>query len=112
VAGDAGQAQAPSLSQGKLDDLTATWGASIRARIEKRKRYPSAADGASGTVTVRLTIARSGALTGLSIVGSSGNPALDEAAKKAVRSAGRFPAAPKGLPQDSYNFTLPMRFSR
>lgn len=112
VAGDSGQAQAPTLSQGKTDELTASWGASIRARIERRKRYPTAADGASGTVTVRLTVARSGALASLSIIGSSGNPALDEAAIKAVRNAGRFPAAPNGLTQQSYSFTLPMRFSR
>ncbi len=112
VAGEGGQAQAPSLSQGRINDLTANWGAKIRARIEKRKRYPLAADGASGTVTVRLTVTRSGALAGLSIAASSGNAALDEAAIKAVRGAGRFPAAPEGLTQDSISFTLPMRFSR
>lgn len=112
VAGDGGQAQAPSLSQGRINDLTASWGSSIRAKIERRKRYPMAADGASGTVTVRLTITRSGALADLSIAASSGNAALDEAALKAVRAAGRFPAAPEGLPQDSTSFTLPMRFAR
>jgi protein TonB len=58
-----------------------------------------AADGASGTVTVRLTVTRSGALADLSIAASSGNAALDEAALKAVRAAGRFPAAPEGLSQ-------------
>jgi len=112
VAGDSGQAQAPSLSQARINDLTASWGATIRARIEKRKRYPLAADGASGTVTVRLTITRSGALADLSVVASSGNAALDAAAIKAVRAAGRFPAAPEGLSQDSTSFTLPMRFAR
>lgn len=112
VAGDSGQAQAPSLSQARINDLTANWGATIRARIEKRKRYPLAADGASGTVTVRLTITRSGALVDLSVVASSGNAALDAAAIKAVRAAGRFPAAPEGLSQDSTSFTLPMRFAR
>jgi protein TonB len=90
----------------------ANWGASIRARIEKRKRYPMAADGASGTVTVRLTVTRSGALAGLDIAASSGNAALDEAAIRAVRAAGRFPAAPDGLTQNSTTFTLPMRFAR
>ena len=112
AAGDGGQAQAPSLSQARINDLTASWGATIRARIEKRKRYPLAADGASGTVTVRLTITRSGALADLSVVASSGNAALDAAAIKAVRAAGRFPAAPEGLSQDSTSFTLPMRFAR
>lgn len=111
AAGTNGKAQAPTLSQGETADLTASWGASIRARIEKRKRYPRGADGATGTVTVRLSVTRSGALAAVSIVSSSGHPALDDAAVKAVQGAGRFPAAPKGLPQDSYTFTLPMRFA-
>jgi protein TonB len=65
VAGEHGQPQAPNLSQGWINDLTPSWAASIRARIEKRKREPIAA--------------------------SSGNAALDEAALSAVRAAGRFP---------------------
>ncbi len=111
AAGSSGKAQAPTLSQGQTADLTASWGASIRARIEKRKRYPRGADGASGTVTVRLSISRAGSLIALSIAESSGHPALDDAAIQAVRAAGRFAAAPDGLPQDSYSFTLPMRFA-
>ncbi len=112
VAGQGGQAEAPALSPGRAANLTAEWGGAIRSRIERRKRYPAAADGVSGTVTVRLTVTRGGVLTSVAVTASSGHPALDEAAIKAVRSAGRFPAAPRGLPEESYGFTLPMRFER
>lgn len=111
-AGDGGAAQSATLSKARINDLRAGWGAAIRGRIERRKSYPSAARGASGTVTVQLAISRSGKLAGVSVVQSSGNAALDGAAIKAVTAAGRFPAAPKGLSDASYSFTLPMQFSR
>lgn len=110
-AGDSGTAQAATLSTTRLNDLTAGWGASIRSRIERRKSYPAAARGASGTVTVRLTVSRSGQLAAVGVVRSSGNAALDQAAVRAVQSA-RFPAAPAGLTDASYSFTLPMTFQR
>lgn len=111
-AGASGGAQSATDSQARAHDLKAGWGASIRARVERRKAYPRDAGSASGTVTVQLSVSRSGALAGVALVGSSGNPALDAAAVKAVRAAGRFPAAPAGLGDASYSFTLPMSFSR
>lgn len=112
AAGQGGTAKASTLSQAAANDALAGWGASIRARIEKRKRYPAAADGASGRVTLRLTIGRNGQLQGVAIAASSGNAALDAAALKAVQSAGRFAKAPSGLTEASYSFSLPMRFER
>ncbi|MDO9526938.1 MAG: TonB family protein [Gemmobacter sp.] len=111
-AGDGGSAQAATLSKARANDLKAGWGATIRSRIERRKSYPPSARSASGTVTVRLTLSSSGALTGLAVARSSGNDALDQAAIRAVRAVGRFPSAPKGLGDASYSFTLPMTFSR
>lgn len=111
-AGNARQTQAATLSAGQIQSLTARWGAQVRRQIERRKRYPSAARGASGTVTVRLTVGRNGSLQGVGLARSSGNAALDQAALRAVQSAGRFAAAPKGLTKASYTFTLQMRFNR
>lgn len=111
-AGNARQTQAATLSAGQIQSLTARWGAQVRRQIERRKRYPSAARGASGTVTVRLTVGRNGSLQGVGLARSSGNAALDQAAVRAVQSAGRFAAAPKGLTKASYTFTLQMRFNR
>ncbi|MFT6532850.1 MAG: protein TonB [Limimaricola cinnabarinus] len=109
-AGAAQRQAAPSLSPGQMQSLVAQWGAQLRAQIERRKRYPNAARGASGTATVRITLDRAGRLTGLALVGSSGNPALDQAALAAVQAA-RLPASPRGLNDPSYSFTLPMMFN-
>lgn len=109
-AGNAGKAQAATLSRAQVNDLKAGWGAAIRARVERRKRHPAGA--ASGTVTVRLVVTAAGALAGVSVARSSGNPALDAAALAAVQGAGAFPPAPDGLPGGSHSFTLPMRFAR
>jgi periplasmic protein TonB len=111
-AGAGGSAQAATLSKARQNDLKASWGATIRSRVERRKSYPSAARGASGTVTVRLTVSRSGQLAGVSVATSSGHPALDQAAIRAVQGARSFPAAPAGLNDASYTFTLPMKFAR
>ncbi|MBN2631673.1 MAG: energy transducer TonB [Rhodobacteraceae bacterium] len=110
--GPAGSAKASGPTAASLRRMKADWGAAIRARIERRKSYPAAAKGASGKVSLRLSISRAGQLTGASVAASSGNAALDQAALRAVRSAGRFPAAPKGLTDASYSFTLPITFSR
>ncbi len=113
--GNAGNAKATrdaTLSQGQIQSLVAQWGAKIRRKIERRKRYPSAARGAAGTVTLRITVSRGGGLHGVSVAGSSGHRALDAAAVRAVKAAGRFPAAPKGLSQSSFSFTLAMQFQR
>lgn len=65
-----------------------------------------------GTVLVDLTVARNGQLLNSRIVRSSGNATLDQAALAAVRSAGRFPAAPKKLRLTQMSFTLPIQFVR
>ncbi|SES38268.1 outer membrane transport energization protein TonB [Tranquillimonas rosea] len=103
------QSAGQSLSAGQRQNLTAQWGGQIVRRIERNKRYPRAARGASGTATVRLSVNPNGQLVGLSLTRSTGNRALDQAALQAVRS-GRFPAAPRGLTQSSYSFTLSMSF--
>ena len=110
-AGAAQDSGAATLSAGQRQSLFAQWGAQVRRKIESGKRYPSSARGASGTVQVSITVARDGALRGVSVVGSSGHPALDDAALRAVKSARRFPAAPRQLADPTYTFTLAMRFS-
>ncbi|MRU14969.1 energy transducer TonB [Roseovarius sp. A21] len=111
-AGNAKSSRAATLSKGQIQSLAAQWGAQIRRKIERRKRYPSGARGASGTVTLRIAVSRAGALRGVSIARSSGNSALDKAAMRAVRAARRFPTAPNALTKSSYSFTLAMQFKR
>ena len=110
-AGTDGKAKVSTgLTKAQLADLKAEWGAKVRNRIERKRAYPKSAKGAAGTVKVRITVAASGKLISVSVAASSGNAALDGAAVKAVKAAGKFPAAPKGLSDASYSFTLPMKF--
>ena len=99
---------APAASAGEAKALKADWGAKVRARINRKVALP--ADSAPGTVKVRLEIAPTGALLALGIAQSSGQPALDAAALKAVKSAAPFARAPKGLTEASYSFSLPITF--
>lgn len=110
-AGEAHEQRAATLSASQRQSLTAQWGAQVRRKIERGKRYPASARNAAGTVKVRITVGRDGSLRGVTLAGSSGHRALDEAALRAVRAVRRFPPAPPGLSQPSYTFTLPMRFS-
>jgi TonB family protein len=65
-----------------------------------RPEFPAAlkAQGIEGDVTVRVDIAASGAVTNVTIVGSSGHPAFDEAAKRAAASERFAPAMRDGSP--------------
>lgn len=112
AAGTGGNAEAATLSQSNVNDLKASWGAKIRARIERRKEYPAKADGASGKVTLALVIGRDGRLVSAKVLRSSGHKVLDQAALKAVGRAGPFPAAPKGLTEGSYAFALSIDFKK
>lgn len=91
--------------------LEAEWGAAILSRIAWQQRYPAGAR-ASGTARVLVTVGRDGRLAGARLAGSSGDAALDRAALEAVRRAGRFPPAPRGLEKASYVFGVPMTFRR
>lgn len=104
-------APAPStagISAGEAKALKADWGAKVRARINRKVALP--ADSTPGTVKVRLEIAASGKLLAVGIAQSSGQPALDAAALRAVKSAAPFARAPKGLGEPSYSFSLPITF--
>ena len=87
--------------------LMAQWGGQIRSCISRRASAPRGLrDG--GRVTLNLSVSRSGAIQGIGIAGSSGNPALDRAAVQAAQRAGRCPRAPAGLTDASYAFQLPI----
>jgi periplasmic protein TonB len=109
-AGSGGQASTGTLTGAGQADAKAAWGATIRAKIERKKRYPAGST-ATGSVKLRLTVGTDGRLQTLSILRSSGDTALDAAAVKAVQAAGRFPRAPDGM-EGGANFTLNISFQR
>lgn len=98
------KARNPSASQ------MARWGGSIRARVERRKRFPGGATG-SGKVRLWLRVTTTGRLAGAGISRSSGNPAFDRAALSAVQRAA-LPRAPGSIAAGAYRFTLSMSFNR
>ncbi|MCF6433342.1 TonB family protein [Leisingera sp. MMG026] len=110
-AGQSGGAQAATAESGRRAKLRSIWGAKIRARVERRKRYPAGTSG-KGQVVVRLTVSRSGQLLSHRIARSSGVAAFDQAALQAVARAGKFPSAPKKLQINQISFNLPMSFSK
>lgn len=109
-AGKAKVQRSASLSKATRQKLIAQWGAKIRNRVERHKRYPAGTK-ARGKTVLRLTVARSGALRAVTVVRSSGDRKLDQAAIRAAKRA-RYPAAPKGLDGAQYKFNLPLSFSR
>ena len=104
-AGQAGRAEVATASKGEQARAQAIWGAKIRSRIERAKRYPRGGT-ASGQVRLAITISRDGQLLDVRLQGSSGHLVLDRAAIDAVRRARRFPVATRDLTRRSYRFSL------
>lgn len=84
--------------------LMARWGAEIRLHIARN--VPRGAG--RGETLLRLSVAASGALVGVSLARSSGNAGIDALALDAVRRAGRFAPAPSGLGAGPHVFALPV----
>ena len=93
---------------------TSNYMGKVRSRVARKKRYPSAARrrGETGTAVIRFVVAKSGAMSGLQLVRSSGSKTLDEAALKMAQKAAPFPAIPASTGKSSIRFTLPISFAR
>jgi periplasmic protein TonB len=84
----------------------------LKEIIERNREYPLMARRGQmeGTVHIRCTISRNGELMEVNISRSSGYNILDNAAKRAVISAGRFPVVPTQIRGDPYRFVSPITF--
>lgn len=109
-AGTSNASSVKALGKAQEARLLSAWGAKIRSRIERQKRFPRGERG-SGRVMVRITVTRDGVISAAGIARSSGSAAFDQAAMTAVSRAGRMPAAPDDLAQASFSFDLPMDFN-
>lgn len=108
-AGAGNKSVSTGASKQQEASLLQVWGAKVRARIERAKRYPTGRP-QDLKVGVALRVSTGGQLMGASVYRSSGNPAFDQAAVQAVQRAGRFPKAPKGLGDPSYQFKVMISF--
>jgi len=89
------------------------WNVRIAKQIEKHKGYPPSAlpRRESGVTQVAFAIDRDGRLIESWIVRGSGHPALDQEAIDTLRRAQPFPTPPDGLAGETFEFTVPMRFT-
>ncbi|MET3789841.1 energy transducer TonB family protein [Aquamicrobium terrae] len=112
-ADDAPKAAAPRVSKAAAGSgmSPARWQSRVNAHLNRYKRYPRDARGI-GTVTVRFTINPGGDVVGVSLAGSSGDPAFDSAALDLVRRASPVPAPPPDIAKSRMSLVVPIRYSR
>lgn len=86
--------------------------AALKEMIERNKEYPLLArkGGMEGTVRIRCTLSRNGELRDAAVSKASGYAILDNAALRAVRSAGRFPGVPTEIMGETFSFVAPINF--
>lgn len=92
--------QAPEPKRAEIDaELLARYGRSISQALSGYKSYPriAQANGWEGAVTMRLRVAQSGKLIGVTVLASSGHEVLDRQAIEMANKAGRLPLPPEGL---------------
>ena len=80
----------------------------VQARLRRALQSQSGIHG--GQVQVRFLVAANGNVSAISIVESSGNPALDAAGIATVRRAAPFPPIPAEAGRSTWSFILPLRF--
>jgi len=85
----------------------------VLRRLRQAKRYPADARRARlhGTAVVSFTVSKSGGVSGIRLVRSSGHPILDQAALAMVRRASPMPPIPPGTGRSSFRFQVPVLFS-
>ena len=87
------------------------YNALVFGHIQRFKRYPASARGASGTVMVRFELNRAGGVIGSGVTKSSGNAALDQEALDLLRRASPFPPFPASKPGDRDSYIAPVNFA-
>ncbi|AUH32813.1 hypothetical protein CUV01_04940 [Paracoccus tegillarcae] len=106
--GGGAQQPAPQRAQRvNTGQLMSQWARQLSSCLNRRARAPASVRG-GGQVILNLQIGRNGAIQGVSVARSSGNPALDQAAVTIASRVGRCQAAPRGLDAASYPFQLPI----
>ena len=107
---------APSTSAGespRAKKEKANYYAMVSAHLNQRKQYPTEARKAreQGVVKVRFTVDRAGAISSVSITGSSGHAILDQATLALMQRVAPLPAMPASMTQDKVTISLPIDYS-
>lgn len=90
------------------------WESSVLRHIGQRRKYPADARqrGEEGRVVVQFTIDAAGNVQSVSIAGSSGFAALDQAARDLVYASSPVPRPPEGLPRSRLTIGMPIDYER
>jgi protein TonB len=88
------------------------YNALIVGHLERFKRYPAAAHGAAGKVTVRFVLNRAGQVINSEITKSSGNRVLDREMLAMLHRANPFPPFPAAKPGAQDYYIVSMDFGR
>ena len=90
---------------------SAGWRNALAAWLQSRKSYPDIARRRSeeGTAVIRFSVGRDGQVLAVTLVSSSGSPALDEAAQAMLRGA-RLPPFTGDMTQGQITVTVPIRY--
>nr|WP_255522833.1 energy transducer TonB [Rugamonas sp. CCM 8940] len=89
-----------------------SWEGKVLARMERFRRYPTAARarGEEGVVTLRCRVNRDGQVLSATIEHSSGHPLLDQAALETLQRAAPLPRIPDERPAQ-LDLSIPVQFS-
>jgi len=88
------------------------YNALVFGHLQRFKRYPAAAHGATGTTVVRFELDRAGEVIMSAVEKSSGNAVLDGEALDLLHRASPFPSFPAAKPGAQDSFLAPVSFSR
>ncbi len=103
---------APTRASGPALDSNAYF-AELLARLNRFKRYPAELrkEKIEGRVVMKFTIEADGRVIAASVQTSSGNRALDAAARQMVASASPLPAIPDALRKSRLTLSVPVEYS-
>ncbi|ACK49794.1 TonB family protein [Methylocella silvestris BL2] len=85
------------------------WRGLVSAALNRNKRYPPGAQGASGAATIAFTVDRSGRLASARLVRSSGSAALDQEAVAIAHRSSPFPPPPAEM-GGAVTLSVPINF--
>lgn len=116
-----GQAQGSSAASGSGQQVSAAGNAAVSnypgqvvSRLRRALRYPGEArrERLRGEVHVSFSVSANGGVASARVVRSTGHQVLDQAALETIRRAAPFPAIPTAAGRRSWDFTVPLAFSR
>jgi protein TonB len=111
--GDTGPGGTPGgRGAGNPNELDA-YTAAVRRRLERRKKYPPAAQARRivGVVRVSFTVLKDGTIRSPSLLESSGHGILDDEAMALLARSSPLPPIPESTGLSSLNISVPFRFS-